>query len=327
MNALTLLALLLAGPPEKAEAARSYDPLRLPAAVARSGSVRLDVSDAARSRTIPLRVELPATKDPAPVVLFSHGLGGSREAYVYLGRHWAARGFAVVFLQHPGSDTSVWRDLPLAQRQAALEEAASARNLVLRVRDVSAVLDQLERWDRLEGHPLHGRLDLARVGMAGHSFGALTTQAVSGQTFPVRSVVSTEPRIKAAIALSPSSPRLGDLRRAFGAVKVPWMLMTGTRDVSRIGGATVASRLAVFPALPPGSKYEVVLDGAEHSAFTERALPGDAPRRDPNHHRAVLALSTAFWDAFLCNDPAARRWLDGDGPRTVLEPADRWTRK
>jgi hypothetical protein len=99
------------------------------------------------------------------------------------------------------------------------------------------------------------------------------------------------------------------------------------KDVAPIGGATLESRLAVFPALPPGSKYELVLDGAEHSAFTDRALPGDSSPRNPNHHRAILALSTAFWDAFLRGDENARRWLDGDGPRSVLEKADRWQRK
>ena len=83
--------------------------------------------------------------------------------------------------------------------------------------------------------------------------------------------------------------------------------MTGTKDVAPIGGADVESRLAVFPALPPGGKYELVLDGAEHSAFTDRALPGDSAPRNPNHHRAILALSTAFWDAWLRGDAAARQ--------------------
>ena len=94
-----------------------------------------------------------------------------------------------------------------------------------------------------------------------------------------------------------------------------------------IGGADVASRLAVYPALPPGGKYELVLHGAEHSAFTDRALPGDRNTRNPNHHRAILALSTAFWDAWLRDDPNARAWLEGAGPATILEPQDRWQRK
>ena len=105
------------------------------------------------------------------------------------------------------------------------------------------------------------------------------------------------------------------------------MLMTGTKDLAPIGNADMKSRLAVFPALPPGGKYEAVLYGAEHSAFTDRALPGDTERRNPNHHRVILALSTAFWDAQLRGNKAAKAWLDGDGPRSVLERNDQWQRK
>jgi hypothetical protein len=89
-------------------------------------------------------------------------------------------------------------------------------------------------------------------------------------------------------------------------VKIPWLLMTGTKDVAPIGDADVESRLAFFPALPPGNKYEVVLNNAEHSAFVDRALPGDKEARNPNHHRIILALTTAFWDAWLRHDAAAK---------------------
>ena len=82
-----------------------------------------------------------------------------------------------------------------------------------------------------------------------------------------------------------------------------------------------------FPALPPGGKYELVLHNAEHSAFTDRALPGDTEKQNPNHHRIIVAISTAFWDAWLREDTAARKWLDGDGPTSVLEPNDRWQKK
>ena len=156
--------------------------------------------------------------------------------------------------------------------------------------------------------------------MSGHSFGAVTTQAVSGQAFGRAGARFTDARIRAAIAFSPSSPRRGDAAAAFGAVKIPWMLMTGTKDTAPIGDADVASRLAVFPSLPPGSKYELVLADAEHSAFGDRPLPGDRAARNPNHHRAILALSTAFWDAHLRGFEAAREWLDGTGARSVSNP-------
>ena len=137
----------------------------------------------------------------------------------------------------------------------------------------------------------------------------------------------TDSRLKAAVILSPSGPRLGDPAQAFGGVKIPWMLLTGTKDTAPIGDADVASRLSVFPALLPGGKYELVLYNAEHSAFTDRALPGDSQPRNPNHHRSIMAVTTAFWDAYLRDDPDAKKWLDGDGPRKVLDKEDRWQRK
>ena len=317
---LALIALCALG------AAAPYDPLAVGAQAA-AAPVDMTVRDAQRQRDIPIRVYLPGGKGAAAVALFSHGLGGSREGSAYLGKRWAERGYAAVFVQHPGSDSSVWQGIAPGQRMGAMQKAANAENFMLRVKDIPAVLDQLDAWSRTEGHALAGRLDLTRVGMSGHSFGALTTQAVGGERFPGVAQGFTDARIKAAVLFSPSSPRRGDAAQAFGGVGIPWMLMTGTRDVSPIGGAEVESRLAVYPALPPGGKYEVVLHGAEHSAFSERALPGDTAQRNPNHHRVILALSTAFWDAYLRQDPAAKAWLDGDGPATVMEKDDRWQRK
>lgn len=315
-----LIALLLFLTPA---ALFAYDPLAINQAE-KPQTLDLTVPDPARNREIPLHVWLPAGKSAAPVILFSHGLGGTPAGYAYLGEQWAARGYVAVFLQHHGSDDGVWKNAEPSERFAALKGAASIANFLDRVRDVPAVLDQLEKWEKEKGHALAGRMNLAEVGMSGHSFGAVTTQAVSGQSLPQSGQRFTDARIKAALPMSPSAPRRGgDPASAFQAVKIPWLVMTGTKDSSPIGDADAASRLVVFPALP-ASKYELVLNNAEHSAFTERPLPGDQEPRNPRHHRAILALSTAFWDAYLRHDAAAREWLQGDGARSVLETADRW---
>ena len=320
-----------------AETATAYDPMAVSKQVGSlpCHAVDLDVFDADRNRTIPIRVHLPTAvaessdvPQPCPVVLFSHGLGGSREGPRFLAEHWSQRGYVAVFMQHPGSDMAVWQDEQAGRRMEAMREAASLENFRLRVQDVPAVLDQIDRWNREFGHVLQGRLDLGRVGMSGHSFGAQTTQAVSGQSLPLVGQRFTDGRIKAAVIMSPGSPQgRRDPGDAFADVTIPWLLMTGTKDTSLIGGQTVESRLAVFPALPPDVKYELVLHDAEHSAFTDRPLPGDRKSRNPAHHRSILAISTAFWDATLRDEPAAQAWLDGDGPRSVLGQDDRWQKK
>ena len=111
---------------------------------------------------------------------------------------------------------------------------------------------------------------------------------------------------------------------SFGSVKIPWMLMTGTLDIAPIGTTDMKSRLAVYPALRHAPKFELVLDKAEHSVFIGTPLPGDRQPRNPNHHRVILALSTAFWDAYLKHDAAALQWLTGNGPHQVMEADDKW---
>lgn len=304
--------------------ASEYDPLKL-AKRPEAKPIDFTIKDDARSREIPIRVFLPEEKKPAPVVLFSHGLGGSRENNPFMGEHWSGRGYVVVFVQHPGSDDSVWKSKPAAQRMAALRQAASVQNALLRFKDIPVVLDQLEKWNKAEGHTLKERMDLKRVAMSGHSFGALTTQAVSGQHATGASL--RDSRISAAIMFSPSSPQRIEAKEAFGKVNIPWLLMTGTKDVAAIGNATVESRYAVYKALPPGDKYELVLHDAEHSAFTDRSLPGESGKRNPNHHRAILALTTAFLDTYLREDAKAKDWLKGDAAVKVLEEKDRWQKK
>ena len=290
--------------------------------------LELTVNDAKRARDIPVRVYLPVAPIAAtPVVLFSHGLGGTRAAATYLGEFWAAHGYVAVFMQHAGSDEGVWKNLPVGQRMAAMKKAGNLDNFILRAGDVAAVLDQLEIWNTQTGNPLAGRLDMTKIGMAGHSFGAVTTQAVSGQSANFGAGF-TDPRIKAALILSPSAPENGDANRAFGAVKIPWLLMTGTLDKSEIRGTDADARLRVFPALPAdGCKYQLILDKAEHSAFVDARMARDVAPRNPNHHRAIEAISTAFWDAYLKDDATAKTWINGDGVRGVLEGADVWELK
>lgn len=320
--ALAVLSL----PATTAAQTQAYDPL----ATVENQPVEphdLAALDKERQRFIPTYVYTPVQESPAPVVVFSLGLARTRDDFQYLARHWATRGYAVVFVQHPGSDASVWRDKPLAEQEEAVKRAASTMNLLFRTKDIPAVLDQLDRWNSTADHALQGRLDLDRVGISGHAFGAQTAQALGGQLWGKHKKSFADPRVKAAVLFSPLGPRHGKRQATFSAVRIPWLIITGTRDTSQWGAIDPQSRLKLFPALPPGDKYELVLHGAEHSAFSDHLLSDDAAPRNPNHHPAILALSTAFWDANLRQDEAARAWLNGDGPRAVLEPDDRWQTK
>lgn len=271
-------------------------------------------TDAARKRDIPVRIYRPAGGGKHPVVLFSHGLGGARTNNKYIGEHLARRGYTVVFLQHIGSDESVWKGLPPREVMPAMKKAASAENVKLRAEDVKFVLDRLETGPETKGQPM---------GISGHSFGALTSQIAGGMSLPVVRDAWSDSRIQAAVMYSPNlTPG-----QSVSGVKIPWLLMTGTRDDSIVNTTKPEDRLKVFPALPKGDKYELVFEDGDHMAFSDVNLAGRQSNRNPNHHRAILALTTAFFDAYLKKDATAKNWLQGKGPRSFLEPKDRWQTK
>ena len=303
-----------------AEAER-YDPFRVSAAAVKS--LTFEVRDESRDRTLPLRVYLPESAEPAPVVLFSHGLGGSRDNNPYLGEHWARRGYVVVFVQHPGSDESVWRSQPVLRRMDAMRNAASLENVIARGKDIPFVIRTLTAWNQKEHHPLHGRMNPGRIGMSGHSFGANTTQGAAGQKFPGGRLSFAVPEIDAAVMMSPGPPAIGDPDKAFGGIRIPCLLLTGTRDDSPIGNQTPESRLKVFPHLRHAPAWQVVFEGATHMDFGQRSLSGKAISNS-RYHKAILCLTTAFWDATLKGDAEAAAWLNGKGVRSVLDPRDRW---
>jgi len=304
-----------------------WQTLRAAAATAQAALVVCEGGwhDQARDRTVPVRIRLPAGSGRVPVILFSHGLGGSLDAGTTWGEAWSRSGFAVIQLQHPGSDQDLWRgERPLA-RLSALRRGMTADQLIARVGDVAFVLDELARR-RSEGRCDLTRLDLTRVGMSGHSFGAHTTQAVAGQRFGSGGGTRAlrDRRIKAAVAFSPAPPQADDavVRAAFAAIDIPFMSVTGTRDeVPVLNDVSPADRTLPFRYMPAGRKYLLVMDGATHADFGGNPAGG---LRGGNRHvdDVVIAATTAFWRAALLDDSTERDWLEDGGLQARLARGD-----
>jgi predicted dienelactone hydrolase len=230
----------------------------------------------------------------------------------------------VVFIQHPGSDESVWKGVPFREIMTAMKKAANLQSSLDRFADVPFVLDQLERWNAEEGHALHNKLDLEHIGMCGHSYGAVTTQALMGQKFP-SDRNAPDPRLDAFLPMSPSCHRTMSPEESFGKIKAPVLCMTGTMDGSPINPATTPeSRVRVYHGLPAGDKYQLIFKDGEHHAFGDGGRR--ARKRIPHHHLAILKISTQFWNAYLKNDLTAKTWLQSGKVRedTKLVEGDTW---
>ncbi len=312
ISLLALLALpLIAGSAESSPApAYTSAPGLYPVEV-----VKYDWKDASRDRKVPMKIYYPGgNAGPFPVIIFSHGLGGSRDGYEYLGRHWASCGYVSVHLQHVGSDDSVWMGVPPWNVMKRMREAAtSMENLTNRPADVSFTIDQLEQLNDASG-PLHGKLDMKNIAVAGHSFGAFTTLAIAGETFVTpggKKVRVADPRVKAAISMSAPAPLRGSLDEAFGSIRIPVFHMTGTRDDSPIGETKAADRRLPYDHAKNSDEYLVIFQDGDHMIFSGRAAIAGG-RKDKKFQEQISASSTAFWDAYLKTNQAAKAWL-GDG--------------
>jgi len=268
-----------------------------------------DWHDDARQRPVPVRLYLPVQADaarPVPLVVFSHGIGGSRMGYRYLGEHWAAQGYASLHLQHVGSDRSLWGGNPFSLVDR-LQGAAQDGEAIARVLDLRFALDTL-----LAG-PLAPRLDATRIVAAGHSYGANTTLLAAGAKLERqgRSIDFRDPRIKAAIVLS-APPFYGESDPAgiLAHVTVPTLHVTATEDVIRIPGyySDAQDRVSVFEATGSRAKALAVFEGGSHSIFTDRRGTGGATL-NPQVKEATRALSVAFLKRVFEGDEAAmRQW-------------------
>lgn len=317
--------------------------------------------DNARDRDVPVKIYWPvamaqnadnvstsavaALKKPLPLLLFSHGLGGSREMYVYLGQYWSSHGFIVVHLQHLGSDDALWRDnkRPGRALTAAVKNPEVARNRPL---DVTFAIDQMLLLNQKNDSPFFGRVDKERIGVAGHSYGAYTVLALAGQGKHKQSALAqkimgdlTDPRIKAMIPMSaPVDARAVKRGGHYDAINVPMFHMTGTRDDSMITGAKAKGRRVPFDGIHKNDGYLMILNEGDHMVFSgrrrstrqtpdqdpEAIVPGDPNsertirERDAVWHDLIERSSLAFWRAYLLDDADAKAWLQGEGFKKAL---------
>jgi dienelactone hydrolase len=231
--------------------------------------------DSQRQREVPVRIYKPQlqSNDRLPLIIVSHGLGGSRMGYSYLGRHFAANGYIAVHLQHEGSDRSIWSANPFKMLNN-LAGATQESHAIDRARDVSFAIDQL-----LSSPQWQSRIDPQRIGMAGHSYGANTALLVSGAQVAREqgALVLRDSRVRAATIISaPPFHGEGEMRSILGKINVPTLHVTGTLDDIRVPGyrSNIDDRIAVFEAtsaLVSGTpKHLIVFTGATHSIFTDR---------------------------------------------------------
>jgi pimeloyl-ACP methyl ester carboxylesterase len=220
-----------------------------------------------RGDDLQVRISAPVTGNALPIVVFSHGFGGSLDKYAPLADFWAAHGFVVVQPTHLDSRTL-----------AVTPDDPRHRDIWrIRIADLTRVLDDLDTLvAAVPGLP--GRADPDRVAVAGHSWGAQTASTLLGAGVldaagnPGEDF--TDKRVTAGVLLSLTgtgesltpfaAENFAFMHPAFSDFTTPALIVTGDHDQSHLSTRGPDWFTDAY-FMSPGAEHLLTLFGGEHS--------------------------------------------------------------
>jgi predicted dienelactone hydrolase len=207
-----------------------------------------------------------------PVVIFTHGNGSTPFDYIQALEHLASHGYVVAAPWHTGNNQDDNR-IGFLNRQAGWtapgqpqllpcldgsampcvknDSRAVAAN---RVRDISAIADTLPSV-------FGDRVDVRRIGVMGHSAGAITSVLAAGGSIPW--AIPPEPRVAAVLGLTMIDDNVID-QVDLANVTVPALLVAGELDANTPPARTIR----VYDGVSSADKAYVVLSDAVHRSFS-----------------------------------------------------------
>lgn len=269
---------------------------------------------------------------PHPLVLLSHGYGGSWRNLNWLAGELAGKGYVVVAPNHPGTTTL---DM----------QASQASRLWQRPRDISRTLTAV-----LDDPALGGEIDARRIAVIGHSLGGWAAIELaggrysadlalkgcdgpdvppqckgrkllarigivgSGKAAPELAGNYRDARISAAITLD-LGPASGFLPDSLAGVKIPMLVYAAGTEVSGIAALKRDSAYIAEHLPKRATIYQEIAD-ATHFSFMQLCKPG----------AEALIEEESPGEGFVCRDGGTRSRVAihrqvADGIMSFLEKA------
>jgi predicted dienelactone hydrolase len=273
--------------------------LNLPLDPTQPGNAQVEVltlklNDRERGREIPVDLYGSSAASPdKPIIVFSHGLGSVRTEMRYLAEHLASHGYIVAALEHPGSNETHIRQA-LALKAPLLE----AEEFLNRPKDISFVLDELQALNQKPGS-FQGKLAPDRALVVGYSLGGSTALSLAGAELQLTQLKQLcpgnvlafslgenaqcfakglpedryqlrDPRIKAAIALSPTTSLLFG-ETGLTQIAVPTLIAAASADKTT---PVLTEQVLAFEKMP-SPKWLVGLIGGTHLSVKDPSTTMD----------------------------------------------------
>lgn len=302
----------------------------------------VELNDLERERKLFADIYLPDRQNnPSPTIVISHGLGSDRTTYAYLARHLASHGFAVVAIEHPGSNSSQLKAL----FEGFANEVTPPKEIIDRPLDIKYLLDYLEQ-------NYSQQLNVQRVGIIGQSFGAYTALALAGAEIDFGNLTTScknlnsslnislilqclglellpfkydlsDRRIVAAIAINPPISALFG-RDSLSKIEIPLTIVSSGSDPVT---PALAEQIQPFTWLTTKDKYLAILQNGTHfstlgasSTNDEIAFPPEVVGPDPTVAQNYLkAIGLAFFETYIENNSEYKPYLSAGYARTISQ--------
>lgn len=310
----------------------------------------LDLVDLLRQRSVPTDIYWPNRSDPAPIVIISHGVGGTRLSFDYLAQHLASHGFLVVVPEHVGSNAKTVIDFFRGLTDPAPQEALD------RPWDVTFILNILEQYSQLSP-AWRSRINFEHIGVLGQSFGGYTALTLGGASVNFQALdeaclkpepnnqslnislllqcntnllhhqtyILRDPRIKAVMAINPLTSHIFG-ETGLSALQVPALVVASGDDFITPAGI---EQLYPFTWLGRQPRYLALLAKGTHFSALSLSetqggvfpLPPSLLGPDPRiAHRYLQGLSVAFFQTYLQQNPFAPLYLQAAYGQFLSEP-------
>ena len=303
--------------PKDIKVTDSLDPTQ--AGSAQVQTLKLNFNDQKRQRQIPLDVYFSsAATTNKPVIVFSHGWGSVRSDLRYLAEHLASHGYVVAALEHPGSNANSAKAVRKGKKGLV-----EPQEFLDRPKDVSFILDELEKLNETGNHPLQGKLATNNVMVVGYSFGGGTALALAGgelqiedlkqrcqpnlartnvsenlqclaQALPEKTYQLRDARIKQAIALNPTTSLMFG-ETGLTKVQIPTLILSSSADKIT---PPLSEQVLGFAKIP-SPKWLVGVVGASHLSVIDPSLPPYQEGKPPVLNKEVTGKQSQDVRKFL----------------------------
>lgn len=254
-------------------------------------------------------------KTSYPVVIFSHGICYATHGYTSFFEELASHGFIVVAPNHTYSADPVEftdgriTELVLLKKDIDPFKAYQDKDLMDReyqiwLDDITFILDEIERINKHDQHGiLNHKLDVNKIGVMGHSFGASTVVSTWKQDPRCKALISMDGFVtmrgtnqdcydKPLMIMNPAGQKIDPTTAQAGGFDMTAIIEKAKKEAQQLCSQT------------SGTAYEIRFDG-HHLTFSDYfMLTGSSQRHDHEMKNLELikALSVGFFKKHLCNE-------------------------